>query len=216
MKSKIVIVVLVIAATAAAFFIGMKKGANLVRAGLVANYPTIKNVVQSADIEIDSSISFSLTPQDDSALFAMLKSNSKNDSLRFAIPYYGRFGVDLSFRNFRIFENDGSEVEVWLPSATVRFLALKFNHISMNGKFVETTATQQKQIFEYVLYSIFEKNKMHLPQARRNVAKALMFYFMPYKFSLKLYIDNEQQTLPVVPGVNQTVEDAIKEMVGKK
>jgi len=216
MKTKITVAaIFVVVAIVAAYFFGMKKGANLVRYGLLANYPTTKNVVQSADIEIDSVLSFALTIENDSLLFNSLKNDLKTDKLQISIPYYGRYGVDLSVRNFRVFENEDAEVEVWLPDVTLRYCELKFDNMIVNGKVEEKNAASHKKMYEYLI-PLLEKNKAGRKAAKMSTAKALMYYFMPYKFGLKLYIGNELQTLPLVPGVNQSVDDAIKEIIGKK
>ena len=90
----------------------------------------------------------------------------------------------------------------------------------MNGKsgssFIkgENYALLKSKMYEYLI-PLLNKNKANQKVAKNVVAKAVMFYFMPYKFDLKLYINSEQQTLPKVPGVNQTVDEAINQMLGK-
>lgn len=216
----IVIVVLVIAAIAGAGFYGFKYGVDLVRKGLVANYPTVKNIVNGAATEVDSTANITLTKAEDEVLFNYLKGDSKNDTIQFSIPYYGRYAVDLSFRNFRIFKNEDGAVEVWLPACMLRYCELKFDGLVVNGKSgiaifkTDESAAVRKKMYEYLIPAI-EKNKANQKMARLTVTKALMFYFMPYKLDLKLYIANELQPLPLVPGVNQSVDDAIKEAIGK-
>ena len=214
----ILVVVLVIAAIAGAGFYGLKYGADLVRNGLVANYPTIKNLVNGAATEFDSTAYVTLTKADDETLFNYLKGDSKSDTVQFSIPYYGRYAVDLSFRNFRVFKNDDGAVEVWLPACMLRYCELKFDGLVINGKSgasiftTDKSVEVRKKLYEYLI-PVIEKNKANQKAARLTVTKALMFYFMPYKLDLKVYIDLVEQPLPLVPGVNQSVDDAIKESI---
>ncbi len=218
---KIVLVVIVVAAiVAGAYFLGMKSGADLVRNGLLANYPTVKNVVQSANVEFDTTVSVTLTSAENAEIFNLLKGANKTDSLQISIPYYGRYGIDLSVRNFRVFKNDEGAVEVWLPAVVMRYCELKFDGLVINGSSAGTlfkgdnAAEIRKKLYELLL-PVLQKNKTHVKAAKVAENKALMFYFMPYKWDLKVYIDNELQNLPLVPGVNQSVDDAIKQAVGK-
>lgn len=207
----ILIVICFLAAIGAAFFYGMNK----VRDGLIANYPTIKNVVNGALIDVDSSISIPITKSDNEVLFAALQTYSKGDTLALTVPYYGRYGVDLSVRNYRVFR-DGQTVEVWLPSSTLIYCELKFDKMLVNGKAYagENIFSVKSELYKQLL-PILNKQKSHQAKAKKNLAKVLMFYFMPYRFGLKLFIDSELQTLPEVPGVNKDVDEFIKEQFTK-
>ena len=216
----ILVVLLVIAAIAGAGFLGLKYGVGLMQNGLVANYPTIKNIVNGAATEFDSTAVVTLSKAEDEILFNYLKGDSKSDTLQFSIPYYGRYAVDLSFRNFRVFRNDEGAVEVWLPACMLRYCELKFGGLLVNGKpmsaiFKSDNAADVRKKLYTCLIPVIEKNKANQKAARLTVTKALMFYFMPYKLDLKVYIDLVEQPLPIVPGVNQTVDEAIKEAFGK-
>jgi len=132
----------------------------------------------------------------------------------FSIPYYARYGVDLTVRNFRLFRNEET-VEVWLPDTKLQYCELKFDRMLLNGKTTSNcTATLRTKLYEYII-PLLEKNKTNRKISKTATVKTLMYYFMPYKFELKVYIAEEQQTLPSVPGVNQTVDEAINQMLGK-
>ncbi|MBK8659015.1 MAG: hypothetical protein IPN22_09135 [Bacteroidetes bacterium] len=205
----VLLVVLFLGAIGTAFFYGLNK----VRDGLVANYPTIKYVVNGALTDIDSSITFVVTKAEAPALLEAVKSYTISDSLELTVPYYGRYGVDLSVRNYRVFR-DGQTIEVWLPASTLIYSELKFDKIQMNGKGYagDNFFTVKNELYKYLL-PVLQKHKSHQAKARKNVAKALMFYFIPYKFDLKFFIENQLQTLPVLPGVNKDVDEYIKEQL---
>lgn len=205
------LVLLVVVAIVATYFIGYKAGADVVRNGLLANYPTVKNVVQSGDIETDSTLTFTLTAQDDSALFGLLGNSQSSDSIQVSIPYYGRYGIDLAIRHFRFFINDDKDVEMWLPGVTLRYCELKFDQLLINGKpaVAANSPNMHKTMYVYLI-PLLGKNRKAQKAAKLAVTKALMYYFMPYKFGLRLYIDKEYQDLPMVPGANLTVEEAAK------
>ena len=211
------IAIIVLGAVGALSFL---KGVDKVRDGLIANYPTVKNVVQGANVEFfDSLLVTTVTKTDNEELFNLLKGDSQSDSVELSIPYYGRYGVDLSVRNFRVFR-DGQTVEVWLPDSKLIYCELKFERMLIDGKsgaFAlkgESYVLLKNKMYEYLI-PVLDKNKSNQKAAKLVVTKAMMFYFMPYKFDLKLYINEQQQTLPKVPGVNQTVDEAINQMLGK-
>ena len=219
MKKILLFICVVVAITAIALF-SFLKGVDKMRDGLVANYPTVKNILQGATTEFfDSTLVTSITKTDNEALFNLLKGDLKADTLQLSIPYYGRYGIDLSIRNFRVFRKKKT-VEVWLPDSKLLYCELKFEGMMVNGKTAVTAingndyALLKKEMYE-VLIPVLDKNKSNKKAAKKTVAKALMFYFMPYRLDLKLYIDNELQTLPQVPGVNETVDEAIHQMLTK-
>ncbi len=199
--------------------IGFYKGADKVRDGLIANYPTVKNLVQGASVEVDSVSVITLTKQDNSELFNLLNTTSGNDTLVISIPYYGRYGIDLSVRNFRVFR-DGETVQVWMPATRLLYCELKFDQMLLDAipsgtLFQKGNSTLLKQKMYAYFIPLLERNKSNQKAAKVAVAKSMMYYFMPYKFDLQLYINEEQQQLPVVPGINQTVDEAVNQMVGK-
>lgn len=217
---KIVLLVVVAAVLlAGAYFFGMKSGADLVRNGLIANYPTVKNVVQGTSIEVDSVASVTLAKAENEELFQLLGGDAKADTLNFSIPYYGRYGVP-SVGPFRVLKNGDGEVEVWMPPAKMQYCELKFDGMFINGKPAtavvrdENTVELKRKLYDFLI-PVLNKNKGNLKAAKLSATKALMFYFIPYKFDLKVYIDNDIQDLPVVPGVNQSVDEAIKKAIGK-
>jgi hypothetical protein len=214
-KALVVILLLLVLAAVAAF--SFFKGIDKVRDGLIANYPTVKNVIQGATTEFfDSLLTVRINSTENPELFAMLKGTGQGDSLELVIPYYARYGVDLSVRNFRVFR-DGQTVEVWIPDSKLIYCELKFERLMVNGQSTVASGGNypvlRQKMYELLL-PLLEKNKANQKAAKKTVAKAVMFYFMPYKFDLKLYFDNAFYPLPDVPGVNQTVDEAIKKMLG--
>ncbi len=208
------VVIVVAAIIAGAYLLGMKSGADLVRNGLIANYPTIKNVVQGTQIEVDSVTDLLLLRSENEDLFALLKGEITSDTLQVSIPYYGRYGVSLGGA-FRALKGEDGVVEVWTPAITLRYCELKFDGLLVNGKSVSSlNAGVKKKLYEFLIPKL-AKNKGNVKAAKLATTKALMFCFIPYKFDLRVYIDSQLQDLPIVPGVNQSVDDAIKQAVGK-
>lgn len=212
------IAVIIIGSVALVSFI---KGVDKVRDGLIANYPTVKNIVQGATTEVyDSLLVTTVTKANNEELYNLLKGDSKSDTIELTIPYYCRYGVDLSVSNFRVFR-DKKTVEVWLPAIKLIYCELKFERMMVDGNSGlqllqgDNYPALKNKMYETLIPQL-EKNKPNLKAAKTTVAKAVMFYFMPYQFDLKLYIDNVQQTLPDVPGVNQTVDQAINKLLGKQ
>ena len=189
------------------------------RDGLVANYPTVKNLVQGAMLEVDSNVTVTISKTDNAELFNLLSTDSKTETAEVTIPYYGRYGIDLSARNFRLFR-DGEKVDVALPPVRLLYCELKFDRMLLNGKPAvaalrnDNTPVMKSKMYE-LLIPLLGKNKSAQKVAKTVIAKALMYYFIPYKFDLQLYIAEQLQELPLLPGVNQTVDEAINQMLGK-
>jgi hypothetical protein len=54
------------------------------------------------------------------------------------------------------------------------------------------------------------KDKSAIKSANTKIAEALMWLFIPYKFDLKMYFDNQDFDLPSVVGLNEDVEKYLK------
>lgn len=210
----ILFVVLAVALLAGTFFIGLKSGADLVRNGLVANYPTIKNVVQGTQVEIDGQTQVTITKAENPELIKALGVEEEGDTVQLSLPYYGRYGVSIGGA-FRALKNEDGEVEVWTPAIALRYCELKFDALMVNGKPVSVVDAAAKKQLYALFIPLLSKNKENVKAARLATTKALMFYFIPYQLKLNVYIDSQLQDLPLVPGVNQSVDEAIKQAIGK-
>lgn len=216
---KVFITLLVLLLIAAAGGAGFYYGANKVRNGLVANYPTVKNLVQGAFYEKDSVVTAIITKAEHPEISALLNTTGA-DTAQISIPYYGRYGIDLAARNFRLFKTDNSNVEISLPPVRLLYCELKFDRMSLNGQSAtpvfktENTAALKSKLYEWLI-PVLEKEKNAQKQTKTVIAKPLMYYFIPYKWNLELYIAEQRQELPILPGVNQTVDEAINQMLGK-
>ena len=210
----LLILLILLLASAGAFYAGTNYVLGKVKQGAIDNYPTFKNIVQSADIEVDTLIVLTITPDDDRALYNLLNNGPANLPIEVTIPYYGRYGIDLSVRHYRIFVNDDGELEVWLPAVSQKYCEVKFEGILVNGRpanmYTEPDVVQaRKAVYNYLLPEL-SKHRQHKKDAALSVTKALMYYIIPMQYQLKLYINSQQQQLPLLPGVNQSIDDAIK------
>ncbi len=201
------------------FFIGLFKGVNLVRQGLVDNYPTVRNVITGSFIEVDSTMEATITKAENPELFELLKGDNQGDSLTVMVPYYGRYGVDMN-RYIRVVR-DGEYAEVAVSKMIMTYCEIKFQDLLVNGQSAAAVIKEgnypllRAKMYDFVL-PVLSKNKSHIAKAKLNVAKALVFYFEPYKFHLRFFIDNQLQPVPVVPGANKDVDEYIHEVFEKK
>lgn len=203
----ILLVVLFLGAIGAAFFYGLNK----VRNGLSANYPTIKSLVRGARIEVDSALVMSFTKEEQPALAAALNSISNADSFTISVPYYGRYEIDMYAHFYRILP-EGNSVEMYLPAPHLSYCELHLENLVVNAKGYsgENFQAVRKALYEVALPKL-SKHRANLKAAGLSASKALVFYFVPYKLDLTLYIENQLQELPLVPGVNKDVDEYIKE-----
>ena len=219
MKKTILFLVGAVLIGVGAYFIGMMKGANLVRNGILQNYPTVYNVIAGSQIEVDTVIDFSIAKGDSSALATLLKVESKQDTFHMVVPYYGRYGINLS--RYRRVVPDGNLVEIALPEIKMYYCEIKFDQVLLNGmplttKFNGANYTAIKNALYARLLPVLSKEKANREKAKQSVIKSLAYYILPYKFELRIYIDNELQTIPVIPGANKDVDEFINEQFEKK
>jgi hypothetical protein len=211
--------IVILGLIAAGYIFGMKSGADLVRNGMVQDYPVIKTLVTGSMVDFDSTVDVSLTMKDDSALFNYLKGTSKSDTIRISIPAYTRYGIDMAAGSVRPFEREDA-LEIWVPAIKLVYCELRFDRLLVKGQpgaeiMNKADGPAIRRAFYNYFIPLLNKHKSHIKAAKNNVAKSLMFYFIPFKFNLKVYIDNEQWPLPIVPGVNKSVDEAIRESLGK-
>ncbi|MCS6935497.1 MAG: hypothetical protein NZM35_10170 [Chitinophagales bacterium] len=210
-KFKITLVLLAVALlVTGAAYLAFMKGVNIMRDGLVANYPVVKYVVAGASTEIDSVLQLQIRESEHTALYQALCNACNTSEMQITLPYYARYEIGLNSRYFRIIR-DKNTVEVWLPDPALVFCDIKIDQMKVNGVPVSYNKypALKQELYKTIL-PVLEKNKSHLHAARQNVAKALIYYFVPYKLDLKLYINNEQQSLPEVPGVTIDVDTYLK------
>jgi hypothetical protein len=216
----IAIVLLVLVTGAAAFYAGVIYVTGKVKQGVIDNYPTFKNIVQSADIEADTLITLDVSEESDKVLYDLLNTEHAEGPLTVTIPYYSRYGMDLSVRHYRIHINEQGELEVWLPVIVPKYCEVKFDRVLVNGKpaniYGSAKAIETRAAVYNFLLPELAKHRQHKKDAALSITKALMYYVIPMQHKLKLYIDKQEQQLPLLPGVNQSIDDAVRSTYNTK
>jgi hypothetical protein len=195
-------------------FAGFYFGSNRVRDGLVANYPTIKTLVNRSYVEIDTSLTFPITAEETPELFA-LSSASKTDSPTLTVNVIAKYGTNLDSHFYKINKN-GNEIEAMLPKTWVIAYKVVSYTSTIKGVSENELLSSANKDLATLLPIRLERMKAFQAEAKSKIATALMFYFMPYQFDLKVYFDNQELKLPIVVGLNKKVEEYIGEQVGKK
>ena len=216
---KILLIAVVTLVVTAAFFYGKYSGANLVRDGLVANYPLFKNIVSNTNLEKDSSISLKANYAEHQVTFELFNLK-ESDTLNFQIPYHAVYGMDLNSKYFRV-SHQGNLIEVYLPKSYVRTYAIDYERVLMNGLSAKEKVSSEKysvlksNLNEMILLPL-NKDKSAIKSANTKIAEAVMWLFIPYKFELKMYFDNQNFELPSVVGLNEDVDKYLKENFAKE
>jgi hypothetical protein len=216
---KIILAAAVVIITAAAFFYGKYSGANLVRDGLVANYPLFKNIVSNNTIEKDSVLTIAANFEEHKSLFDIFGLKT-TDSLQFKIPYHAVYGMDLNSKYFRVSQQENL-IEVYLPKSYVRTFAINEKSITANNKSIAENLTreQQNEVVKYlneIILLPLSKDRAAIRIANNKIAESVMWLFIPYKFELKMYFDNQNFELPSVVGLNEDVEKYLKDNFAKE
>lgn len=215
MKRILIPLLFIVAAAGVAFYVGAKYGANLVRNGLVANHPTMKNLTSGSFYEADTAIALTIDQLNQPELFNLLAGSSKSDTILLTVPYYARYGVDLNTRYFRVVR-DKETVEVSLPAVRPLYIDIRYGGVLANGvPVLDNLPGKLNSTYTRLLYPLVEmqlqKHRQHKKAAEQKLTQAVMYYFMPYQLDLLLYIDNQRIELPLLPGVNQDVDEYLKE-----
>lgn len=215
MKRILLPIVLVVVAALVAFYTGANYGADKMRDGLVANHPTMKNLTAGSFFEADTLISLTIDKVNQPELHSLLFPQIKSDTIQLSVPYYARYGVDLNTRYFRVVR-DKNTVEVSLPAVRPLYVELRYGRVYASGvPVMDFLPGKQFSAFTTALYPLVEaqlqKHRQHKKDAELKLTKAVMYYFMPYQLDLLLYIDNQRKELPLLPGVNQDVDEYLKE-----
>lgn len=206
----LLVVLLVVVASITGFYIGT----NIVRDGLVANYPTIKNLVNRSYVEVDTVLTIPISAEETPALFenSLVK---KTDSPTLAVRVLAKYGTNLDTHFYKI-NKKGNEIEAMLPNVWVlEYTVLNYTFSAKTVDFSTLNSAANKDMRSLLPLKLEKFKSFHLA-AKNKIATALMFYFMPYKFDLKLFFSNQQLPLPVVVGLNKDIQSHINEQVGKK
>jgi hypothetical protein len=216
MKTKAFLIVLALILIAAAFIAGLYVGANKVRQGLIANYPLFKKIISNTETEVDSTITIHINANEHQALFAWLK--EKDTAITLTIPYHAKYGMDLEAKNFKT-DRVNNNIEIILPGVYLLNYSVAFDKMLVNGvpswkifSDRNTFETYKPQIEELVRQRL-AKNKSHMREAKKNITISAMWLLMPYRYNIRIFFNSEEFPLPTVPGINQKVEDYLKEQV---
>ena len=214
MSRKIWWTFIVITVGVGAFFIGKFNGANLVRNGIVANYPNFKSLITNAVIEKDSTVTFYLVNKKHADFFALLK-HPTADTIWMSVPYHAVYGTDLNSKFYKIGQ-EGNQLEALMPKPYLRSVVVGFDEVKANGKNLFDTygrevCNQAKPMINEMMYKPLNKDKIALENARRNITERVMWLFIPYKFDLKIYFANQQYELPEIVGLNKDVDAFLKQ-----
>lgn len=206
----LLVVLLVVVASITGFYIGT----NIVRDGLVANYPTIKNLVNRSYVEVDTVLTIPISAEETPALFenSLVK---KTDSPTLAVRVLAKYGTNLDTHFYKI-NKKGNEIEAMLPNTWVLdYTVLNYTFSAKKLDFSTLNTAANKDMHSLLPLKLEKFKSFHLA-AKNKIATALMFYFIPYKFELKVFFSNQQLPLPVVVGLNKDVNEYIGEQVGKR
>ena len=180
----------------------------------MANYPTIKTLVNRSFVEVDTSLTFPITAEETPALFA-LSSVSKTDSPTLTVRVIAKYGTNLDTHFYKINKN-GNEIEAMLPKTwAIEYKVVSYTSTIKSVSEKELQSSANKDLATMLPIKL-ERIKAFQTEAKSKIATALMFYFMPYQFDLKVYFDNQELKLPIVVGLNKDVNEYIGEQVGKK
>jgi hypothetical protein len=165
-------------------------------------------------IEKDSVVTFYLVNEKHADFFALLK-HPTTDTIWMSVPYHAVYGASLDAKFYKIGQ-EGNQLEAYMPKPYMRSVIVGFDGVTANGKNLLDTYgraiyDQSKTMIHEMMAKPLNKDKVALEKARRNIAERVMWIFIPYKYDLKIYFDNQQYELPEIVGLNKDVDKFLKE-----
>lgn len=194
---------------------GVFAGGEMVRRGLVKNYPLFMNTVSQATITADSVYETVIDNSTNPPLHDLMMSISNAEVTRLRVHYHAVYGCDLSAKNYK-FNRSGNTLEVLLPKPYVYHLEIKAEQITVNDRPIATTFDKLgplKRLLAEEMSVPLSKTENHLQAARTKITTSLMWLLLPYGFNLNISFDGRNTPLPKVPGLNQDVDEYLKEKV---
>ncbi len=171
-------------------------------------------MVNRSYVEVDTVLTIPISAEETPALFE----NSyvkETDSPTLTVRVLAKYGTNLDTHFYKI-NKRGNEIEAMLPKTwAIEYTVLNYSSNVKHLLEKELYVCANRDIATLLPLKL-EKIKAFQAAAKTKIATALMFYFMPYKFSLKIFFGNQELKLPEVVGLNKEVEEYIGEQVGKK
>lgn len=195
----IIVLVILIAATFSAYFVGKKSGETKITK-IINNQSLIKEIAELSSLEINgtASIKNSNISNDGSIRDALKKFFSEN-SIEIEIPYTAKYGVNLDSQSVQI-DQINENIMIILPQPQLLSFELQLNKLNKNIK-SGVFATINNDDYLKVQTDLYEKTKQillnessYLEKAKEKINKIVSEYYAPLSSKVDIIFKDEIQS----------------------
>ena len=185
MRNNALIIFLVLLVAAAFYFLGKKNGSNTTKTDVVHNVEMIKEIAELSALNVYGTTQTTITNRGDNAsMWSKFKNYFAESTLRLAIPYEAKYGVDMSHQEVVIDTKAGTAI-IYLPECKLLSLQLKLDKVDaitktgvLNTITVDEYIKAQKQLYEEANKAV-SANANNINLAKDHIRVILEKYYKP-------------------------------------
>ncbi|MCP9753247.1 DUF4230 domain-containing protein [Ferruginibacter sp. HRS2-29] len=192
MRNNLVIIVLILLVAFAFYFLGKKNGSNITKTDVVHNVEMIKEIAELSALDVYGTTQLTMTNRGDNpGMWSKFKNYFAESTLRLAIPYEAKYGVDMTNQKVEINTKAGTAI-IYLPECKLLSLQLKLDKVDaitktgvLNTITVDEYIKAQKQLYEEANKTLVN-NPNAIKLAKDHIRVILEKYYKPMGLKVEL------------------------------
>ena len=192
MRNNLVIIVLILLVAFAFYFLGKKNGSNNTKTDIVQNVEMIKEIAELSALDVTGTTQITMTNRgDNNGMWSKFKNYFAESTLRLAIPYEAKYGVDMTNQKVEINIKAGTAI-IYLPECKLLSLQLKLDKVDaitktgvLNTITVDEYIKAQKQLYEEANKTLVN-NPNAIKLAKDHIRVILEKYYKPMGLKVEL------------------------------
>lgn len=192
MRNNLVVIVLILLVAFAFYFLGKKNGSNNTKTDIVQNVEMIKEIAELSALDVSGTTQITMTNRgDNNGMWSKFKNYFAESTLRLAIPYEAKYGVDMTNQKVAIDTKAGTAI-IYLPECKLLSLQLKLDKVDaitktgvLNTITVDEYIKAQKQLYEEANKTLVN-NPNAIKLAKDHIRVILEKYYKPMGLKVEL------------------------------
>jgi hypothetical protein len=192
MRNNVLIIFLVLLVASAFYFLGKKNGSNNTKTDIVQNVEMIKEIAELSALDVTGTTQITMTNRgDNNGMWSKFKNYFAESTLRLAIPYEAKYGVDMTNQKVAIDTKAGTAI-IYLPECKLLSLQLKLDKVDaitktgvLNTITVDEYIKAQKQLYEEANKTLVN-NPNAIKLAKDHIRVVLEKYYKPMGLKVEL------------------------------
>jgi hypothetical protein len=192
MRNNVVVIFLIVLVALAFYFLGKKNGSNNTKTDIVQNVEMIKEIAELSALDVTGTTTLTMTNKgDNDGLWNKFKNYFAESTLKLAIPYEAKYGVDMSNQKVAIDTKAGTAI-IYLPDCKLLSLQLKLDKVDaitktgvLNIITIDEYVKAQKQLYEEANNTLMS-NANNIKLAKEHIRFILEKYYKPMGLKVEL------------------------------